>query len=79
MAKTGTKRSKVDTKAYEDHMELEFIIEDMGKAMRDANLQYVGITGKMTPHIMAAWDAYTLFAYRTAGVSLGKKTKNTGK
>lgn len=57
-----TQRSK--KLAHQNYMELEFIIEEMGNAMREANTAYLKRFGTMTPHMRNAVDQFFAWAER---------------
>lgn len=68
MARTGTKRSKLDphfadaSKAYTRIMHLENLVEQFGDAMRSAEESYIAHSGLMTPKMQMVWDQYVDWA-----------------
>lgn len=78
MARTGTRaRFKVSTlKQQRENAELELIIDEFGRAMRNANPEYVArnttdAKPNFTLNMTFAWDKYLIFCVRS--LKNGKK------
>ncbi len=64
MVKTGTRVKYSTLKQQREAAELELIIEEFGRAMRNAHRPYVVERNDFTEHMKRAWALYVEFCAR---------------